>query len=173
MNRKQYFETLLHAIVGQQISTKAANSIWLRLHDLIVDVLPENILAKSDEALRGVGLSSKKVDYVKDLSAHFADGRLDAIKLEQSFDNEVVLALTNVHEIGVRSAQMFLIFALGRQDVWPIADVGLQRALQNYFELEERPTPSVCTKLGEIFKSYRTFACFFMWQSLNSGETQY
>lgn len=173
LNRGQYFETLLRAIVGQQISIKAANSIWLRLHALIVDVLPERILAQTNEALKIVGLSTKKVDYVKDLAAHFADGRLDAEKLALASDDEVILALTDVHGIGVWSAQMFLIFALGRQDIWPIADVGLQKALQGYYELPERPTPSICTKLGEDFKPYRTFACFFLWQSLNSDETQY
>jgi DNA-3-methyladenine glycosylase II len=167
------FETLLRAIVGQQISVAAADTIWRRLLLLIDPSSPRSVLAADADRLRQAGLSMRKVDYVCDLARFFASGRLDPLQLAQMDDESVIRQLTEVRGIGRWSAEMFLIFNLQRPDVWPVDDVGLQKALARYYFAGERQAPAVLRELGERWRPWRSVACWFLWRSLDAVEVQY
>lgn len=165
---KNLFYALVDAIVSQQLSIKAAATILNRVRELYAPdpfPTPERILATPDEDLRGVGCSRAKVVYLKDLSARIVDGSLDLDRLRGMPDEEVVEALVAVKGIGRWTAEMLLIFSLGRLDVWPVDDLGIVVAAQGLYGLPERPKPKELLALGEPWRPYRTLASWYLWQS--------
>ncbi|TIC83133.1 DNA-3-methyladenine glycosylase family protein [Crenobacter intestini] len=166
------FETLLRAIVGQQISVAAADALWARLTAL-APATPAGVLAMSPDALRGAGLSVRKAEYARCLAGHFADARIDPAHFAALPDEAVVDRLTAVRGIGRWSAEMFLIFNLNRPDVWPVDDIGLLRALAVHYLAGARPTPRQASAFGERFRPWRTLATWYLWRSLDPVEVQY
>lgn len=171
--RGEPFETLLRAIVGQQISLAAADAIWGRLCALIDCRAPHSVLGADPEALRLVGLSRRKVDYVRDLALHFVEGRLDPLVLASADDESVIRALTAVHGIGRWTAEMFLMFNLMRPDVWPVDDIGLQKAVALHYADGLVPGPAALRRLGERWRPWRTVASWYLWRSLDAAEVLY
>ena len=163
-----YFFALVDAIVSQQISIKAAASILARVRALCAPdpaLTPEHLVALPDEALRAAGCSRAKAIYLKDLSARIVDGSLDLGRLPALPDEEIVKALVAVKGIGRWTAEMFLIFSLGRPDVWPVDDLGIVIAAQGLYGLPARPTRRELLALGEPWRPYRTLASWYLWQS--------
>ncbi len=161
-----YFEALLSAIVGQQLSSKVADVIWGRFKALMdADVQPEKIIAAPETDLRAIGLSNAKVAYAKALSWAVMNGavRLDA--LDAMEDDEIVRHLTAVKGIGSWTAEMFLIFTLGRTDVFSCGDGGLQRAAQWLYGIE--PKRDELLRVSSAWKPYRTYGSLYLWEALN------
>jgi DNA-3-methyladenine glycosylase II len=167
-----YLAALVRSIVYQQLSGKAAAAIFGRLHASFGDGRfpdPAAILAASDARLRSAGLSRQKIASMRDLCGKVASGALVLDGIETSTDAEIVERLTGVRGIGKWSAQMFLIFDLGRLDVWPETDLGIRKALMRLYALGDLPTPAVAAALGERFAPYRTVASWYLWRSID-GE---
>ena len=162
------FTSLLRSIVYQQLSGKAAETIFKRFGSLAGDPLtPEGILKLSDEQLRGVGLSKQKSAYLKDLAQKTAAGVLDFSKLPELPDEEVIEHLTQVKGIGVWTAHMFLIFSLRRLNVLPTGDYGVQMALKRHYRKRKLPKPKDMEKIARAWEPYRSVACWYMWRSLD------
>ena len=167
--RKDHLTALCNAIVSQQLSTKAAATIFGRFVALFPDGhIPDAsaIAAQSDAALRGVGLSGQKVGYLRDLSARIMDGRLQLDELETLPDEAVIERLTAVKGFGRWTAEMFLMFRLHRPDVLPAGDLGIVTAIQRLYRLRKKPDAKRVLKIGEAWKPYRSVASWYLWQSL-------
>jgi DNA-3-methyladenine glycosylase II len=169
--RKDHLSALVGAIVSQQLSTKAAATIFGRL----VALFPDNhipdaaaIAAQSDAVLRSVGLSGQKVGYLRDLSARLMDGRLRLEELDALPDAEVIERLVAVKGFGHWTAQMFLMFRLHRPDVLPSGDLGIVVAIQRLYRLRKRPDAKRVLKIGEAWKPYRSVASWYLWQTLKN-----
>ncbi len=163
---------LVRSIVYQQLSGKAAATIHGRFAALFHPHPfpdPHAILAHEDAALRACGLSRQKIASVRDLCARVASGSLPLADLDELSDELVSEHLTKVHGIGKWSAEMFLMFHLGRLDVWPSGDLGIQKGIARLYGLRKRPTPKRMEKLGEAFRPYRTVASWYLWR-LVDGE---
>ena len=164
------FGALLKAIVSQQLSTKAARTIYLRLIALFDGVpTPLALERLSDAELRAVGLSGQKLRYMRDLGARVHDGSLPLHALETMSDDEVIVALTRVKGIGRWTAEMFLMFRLHRPDVLPVGDLGILKAVQKAYGLRKTPTPDRLHEIGEAWRPYRSVACWYLWRSLNNA----
>ena len=169
--RKDHLSALVGSIVSQQLSTKAAATIFGRFLALFPDGhIPDAaaIAAHSDEVLRGVGLSGQKVSYLRDLSARIADGRLKLDEIETLPDEEVIERLVAVRGFGRWTAEMFLMFRLHRPDVLPGGDLGIVVAIQRLYKLRKRPDAKRVLKIGEAWRPYRSVASWYLWQSLKS-----
>ena len=167
--RSDHFRALIHAIIAQQLSTKAAATIEARFAAIFDgSPTPAAIARVSDEQLRSVGLSPQKLRYVRDLCVHLLDGSLDLDSLEHLTDEDVVAALTSVKGIGRWTAEMFLMFRLHRPDVLPVGDLGIVKAVKQAYRLRSRPTPARLTKIGEMWRPYRSVACWYLWASLDA-----
>src|SRR5437762_4046395 len=167
--RKDHLSALVGAIVSQQLSTKAAATIFGRF----VSVFPEKqissaaaIAALDDAALRAVGLSGQKVGYLRDLCARIADGRLRLEDLDGLPDELVIERLTAVKGFGRWTAEMFLMFRLHRPDVLPVGDLGIVNAVRKLYGLRKQPDPKRLQKIGEAWRPYRSVASWYLWQSL-------
>jgi DNA-3-methyladenine glycosylase II len=164
------FQALLHAIIAQQLSTKAARTIEGRLSAIFAGKpTPAAVAAVADEQLRSVGLSPQKLKYVRDLCAHILSGWLELDRLDLLTDDEVVAALTEVKGIGRWTAEMFLMFRLLRPDVLPVGDLGIVKAVQRAYKLRKLPSPDRLTKIGEPWRPYRSIACWYLWASLDAS----
>lgn len=165
------FFLLLRAIVSQQLSTKAAATIFGRLCALFPAERPSpaRLLALDDATLRGVGLSTNKTRFVRDLASRVRDRRLDLAALEQQDDATALQALTAVLGIGTWTAEIFLMFQLHRPDVFPAADLGLLTAMRRVYGLRARPTPKRALRLAEPWRPYRSVAAWYLWRSLELG----
>jgi 3-methyladenine DNA glycosylase/8-oxoguanine DNA glycosylase len=162
------FANLAESIVYQQLNGKAAATIFERFAKLAGEPLtPEGILKLSDEQLRGVGLSKQKSAYLKDLAAKTTAGLLDFARLPELSDDEVIQHLTQVKGIGVWTAHMFLMFSLGRQNVLPIGDYGVQTAIKKHYKKRKLPKPKDMEKIARAWEPYRSVACWYMWRSLD------
>lgn len=161
---------LVDAIASQQLSVKAAATIVGRLERLGADGRPgpEALLATPDEALRACGLSRAKAVYVKDLAAKWLDGTLAPAELPELDDEAVIAHLTAVKGVGRWTAEMILIFVLGRPDVLPVDDLGVRNAVQRAYGLAERPGKDELTRLGEPWRPYRSLASRYLWKSLGN-----
>jgi DNA-3-methyladenine glycosylase II len=168
--RTDPFRALLHAIIAQQLSTKAAATIEGRFAALF-DGRPTAaaIAATADERLRAVGISPQKLRYIRDLCARTLDGSLSLDGLSGLPDEEVIAALTSVKGIGRWTAEMFLMFRLHRPDVLPLGDLGIIRAVQRAYKLRLAPTPVRLIRLGEKWRPYRSVACWYLWASLDNN----
>jgi DNA-3-methyladenine glycosylase II len=168
--RTDHFSALVRAITNQQLSTKAAATIYRRLAALMpADTpTPQGLAKLTDEQLREVGYSRQKITYLRDLSAHVLDGRLDLESIQDLPDGEVIAALTNVKGIGRWSAEMFLMFRLHRPDVLPVDDLGIVNAIRTQYRLRKAPTPDRIRRIGEAWKPYRSVASWYLWRSLDN-----
>ncbi|MGH2962599.1 MAG: DNA-3-methyladenine glycosylase family protein [Solirubrobacterales bacterium] len=167
-SRPDAYEALARAIVGQQLSTKAAASIWEKLHGVFGGrtPTPAEVFAADEDDLRGAGLSKAKVGFLRDLATHVTDGELDLERLPGLADEDVVAALIEVHGIGSWTAEMFLIFHLGRPDVLSAGDLGIRRAVERAYGLDELPVPAELERIAEPWRPHRTLACLYLWRSL-------
>ena len=164
------FRALARAIVGQQLSVKAAATISARFEALFDGPpTPAGLARLSDARLRGVGLSGQKLGYLRDLSRRVLDGSLVLADLDAMTDDEVILALTAVKGIGRWTAEMFLMFRLQRPDVLPVGDLGIVRAMERAYRLRKTPTPERMLAIGECWRPYRTVACWYLWASLDNA----
>jgi DNA-3-methyladenine glycosylase II len=172
-NRGDPFQTLARAIVGQQISVKAADSVWARFADFAQHVTPEHVATLELAALAACGLSRRKAEYLVDLAGHFIDERIDPARWKSMDDEAVIAELVDVRGIGRWTAEMFLIFSLRRPDVWPVDDIGLQKAVALHYLGGERPTPKILRRHGEHHAPWRTVATWYLWRSLDPAVVQY
>jgi DNA-3-methyladenine glycosylase II len=165
------YGTLVRSIVGQQLSTKAAASIYARVLDLFGgDVpTPAQLIAIDPDTLRGAGLSRAKVAYLRDLAERVEDGELDLDHLRELSDDEVSAQLTAVKGIGQWSVDMFLIFYLGRPDVLAVGDLGIRRAVERAYGLKKIPDAKTVLRIGEPWRPYRSLACLYLWASLDNA----
>jgi len=173
--RKDHLSALVGAIVSQQLSTKAAATIFGRFVALFPDHhIPDAaaIAAQSDAALRGVGLSGQKVGYMRDLCARIADGRLNLDELDSLPDELVIERLTAVKGFGRWTAEMFLMFRLHRPDVLPAGDLGIVNAIQRLYRLRKRPDAKRVLKMGDAWKPYRSVASWYLWQTRRNEPLQ-
>ena len=160
--------SLVDAIASQQLSIKAAATILKRVEQLAPEgerPSPRTILATSDETLRGCGLSRAKTVYLKDLATRWLDGTLEPDRLPYLDDEEVIEHLVRVKGIGRWTAEMVLMFTLGRSDVLPVDDLGLKVAVQQVYGLPERPGKKELERMGEAWRPWRSIASFYLWRS--------
>jgi DNA-3-methyladenine glycosylase II len=166
--QRERFATLVRAIIGQQISSKAAASIDGRLRALAGDPhTPKPLLDVGEAGLRGVGLSGVKARYVLNLAEATHGGSLPLHKFHRLSDEEIIASLTSIKGIGVWTAEMFLIFSLGRPDVFPVADLGIRAAIRQRLGLPDFPRPDVCRALAEPWRPFRSVASWYLWRSLD------
>jgi DNA-3-methyladenine glycosylase II len=166
-----HYGALLRSIVGQQLSTKAALSIYNRLTARFGGrtPTPQEVLADDPEKLRAAaGLSRAKVSYLRSLAEHVLDGSLELDRLDELPDDEVIAELVAVRGLGVWSAHMFLMFHLRRPDVLPVGDLGIRRAIKDRYGLDALPSPSELERIAEPWRPYRTVACRFLWRALDA-----
>lgn len=163
-----HFDSILRSIVYQQLSGKAAATIHGRVIALVGEgaEAPQRIVATSHDDLRAAGLSNAKARYVRNLAEHVLDGSLPVEALHELSDEEIIAALTQVKGIGKWSAQMFLMFRLGRPDVLPGTDLGVQKGIQRAYRLRKLPTAAQVLRRGAKWAPYRTIAAWYMWRVL-------
>ena len=172
-SRGDAFVTLARSIVGQQISVKAADSVWARLVTALPAVTPQGVLTLDAAALRACGLSVRKVEYLGDLARHFVDGQIHVNRWDAMSDDEIIAELTAVRGIGVWTAEMFLIFNQLRPDVFPLDDIGLQKAAALHYFNSERPQRKQLAQLGERWRPWRSVATWYLWRSLDPVPVEY
>lgn len=168
---KNPYESLIEAIITQQLSGKAAESISKRFRKLFVRFpKPADVIKMPDSKLRSTGLSGMKVKYIKDLSEKIESKKLKMRSLKNMTDEEVIMQLTQVKGIGRWTAEMFLIFSLGRLDVLPVGDLGLKKGIQRLHSMPDLPEKDEIEELAEKWRPYRTVATWYIWKSLNQFE---
>jgi DNA-3-methyladenine glycosylase II len=170
-SRSDPYEALARAMVGQQLSTKAAGSIWARLVENLGGTFPQpsGLLAADPETVRSAGLSRSKVSFLRDLAERIEDGRLDVKGLSDLSDEDVIAELTEIKGVGPWTAEMFLIFHLGRPDVISTGDLGIRRAIQIAYGLDELPGPTDMERIAEPWRPHRTLGCLYLWRSLDNA----
>jgi DNA-3-methyladenine glycosylase II len=173
-SRPDPYEAVTRAIVGQQLSTKAARSIWSKLVDQFDGETPDPraLLRKRPQTLRKAGLSSAKVEFLRDLAKRVSDGRLDLERLKQLPDEDVIAELLEVKGVGRWTAEMFLIFHLGRPDVVSVGDLGIRRAVQIAYGMNDLPGPEELERIAEEWRPHRTLACLYLWRSLDTTPVE-
>jgi DNA-3-methyladenine glycosylase II len=163
------FQSLCRAIVGQQLSVKAAATIYKRFITLYGNKLtPEKVAKTSTEKFRSVGVSNQKAGYLHDLALKCIDGTVDPTHFHEMTDEAIRAHLIAVKGIGRWTADMFLMFTLHRPDILPTGDLGIQKGMQKLFKLKSLPTPEKMEKLAEEWRPYRTVACRYVWNSLDN-----
>jgi DNA-3-methyladenine glycosylase II len=170
-SRPDPYIALARAIVGQQLSTKAARSIWEKVLGVFEgqEPSPADLLSVEPDRLREAGLSRAKVAYLRDLAERVGSGKLDLAGLPDLSDEDIVAELTEIKGIGRWTAEMFLMFHLGRPDVISTGDLGLRRAIQIEYGLEELPGPTEFERIAEPWRPHRTLACLHLWRSLDNA----
>lgn len=167
------FTTLARSIVGQQISIKAAESIWQKVICAIPDLTPHSIALAEQELLRTCGLSARKVAYLKDLSQHFREGDLKETAWQDLDDETIIRQLIQVKGIGRWTAEMFLIFHLHRPDVLPLDDIGLQRAVSLYYFDKQAVDKNTLIETAKTWQPWRSVATWYLWRSLDPLPVAY
>lgn len=170
---RNYYEELISSIVSQQLSVKAARTIWSRVLDIYSGQTPtpEQILTTPRQTLRSAGISNAKVSYITDLALHISEGRLKLENLD-SLDNDTIIdSLTNIKGIGVWSAHMFMIFSLGRLDVLPWGDLGIRKSAKELYNLQVLPDKTMLEKIALYNKwaPYQSLAAWYLWKSLDNS----
>jgi len=171
--RGEPFLTLARAIVGQQISVKAAQSVWDRLAACVGAVTPQSVLAKPRPELRACGLSERKTEYIADLAQHFADGAVHVHRWPEMTDEEIIAELLEVRGIGRWTAEMFLIFNLLRPDIFPLDDLGLQKGIRLAYFKGRKVSLRTMRRLGEAWRPWRSVATWYLWRSLDPLPVEY
>jgi DNA-3-methyladenine glycosylase II len=164
------YGALLRSIVGQQLSTKAARTIYGRVEALYGGntPTPQEIVDTDPEDLRAAGLSRAKAAYLRDLAEHIVDGELDIERLSELPDARVQAELTAIKGLGRWTVDMFLMFHLGRPDVLPVGDLGIRRAVQIHYGLDALPSPAQLEQIAEAWRPHRTLASLYLWESLDN-----
>jgi DNA-3-methyladenine glycosylase II len=168
--RGDAYGALLRSIVGQQLSTKAASTIYGRMLELFGGhaPAPKQLLAVDPENIRAAGLSRPKISYLRDLAEHVEKGELELDRLDDLPDDEVIEQLTAVKGIGEWSAHMFLMFHLRRPDVLPVGDQGIRNAVRTQYRLRKMPDAKRLEQIARPWRPYRTLACLYLWSSLDN-----
>lgn len=167
------FLTLARSIVAQQISVRAADSIWARLEALVGVVSPPRVAARPEEALREAGLTRQKARYLRDIAAAFADGRIDPARWRAADDEAAIAALVALRGVGRWTAEMFLIFHLQRPDVLPLADIGVRRAVVRHYGAAAGATAESIEACARRWRPWRTVAVWHLWRSLDPLPVAY
>jgi DNA-3-methyladenine glycosylase II len=172
--RRDRFGTLVSSIISQQISVAAARTIRGRLIDAVAPekISPESLLKFDVDSLRAVGVSRQKATYVLDLAEKVDAGTLDLASIHRRDDEAVIQEMVQVKGVGRWTAQMFLMFSLGRLDVLPVDDLGLKNAIAKHYELDDLPDKHQMEALAENWRPYSTIACWYLWQSLKANTVQ-
>ena len=165
------YGALLRSIVGQQLSTKAARTIYGRMTELFDGhaPTPRQLLAVEPELIRAAGLSYSKISYLRDLAAHVEEGSLELERLPELSDEEVTAQLTAIKGLGQWTADMFMMFHLSRPDILPVGDLGIRRAAQVEYRMRKLPDAKRLEKVAGPWRPYRTLACLFLWSSLDNA----
>jgi len=172
-SRGSAFETLLRAIVGQQISVKAAQSVWQRFEQRAGEISPHIIAKLPPRALQACGLSKQKTSYIRDLAGHFLSGEINPRSFRALEDHVLMDTLCDVRGIGRWTAEMFLIFHLHRPNIWPVQDIGLIRAIEKHYMDGVKATKAQIESSGERFRPWRTVATWYLWRSLDPFPVEY
>lgn len=170
--RGDAFYTLARSIAGQQISVKAADTIWGRLENAS-NITPKALASLPADTLRGCGFSASKASYLHALAKHFLDNKTLIKTWPELGDDAIITELTSIKGIGRWSAEMFLIFGLGRPDVLPVADIGLQKAVARHYHNNKRRTPAQLLAFGERWRPYRSVATWYLWRALDPVPVAY
>jgi DNA-3-methyladenine glycosylase II len=167
--RGRIYESLFHSVLYQQLAGNAAAAIERRVKACFGGTVPPpaDFLRARTATLRKAGLSRQKLAYLRDLAAHFADGRLEARRLARLADDDLIAAVTTVHGIGEWTAHMLLIFSLGRPDVLPVGDYGVRKGMQRLYRLRELPKPQAMERIAAPWRPYRTIAAWYLWRSID------
>jgi DNA-3-methyladenine glycosylase II len=171
--RGEPFFTLARAIVGQQISVKAAQAVWDRLVFCCSTIEPRTILEKKRPDLRACGLSDRKTEYIADLAQHFADGKIHVHRWPEMDDEAIIAELVEVRGIGRWTAEMFLMFNLLRPDVFPLDDLGLQKGICHAYFKKRKLSLRTMKRLGETWRPWRSVATWYLWRSLDPVPVEY
>ena len=167
------FAELAESIAYQQLAGAAAAAIWARFRALVDgELTPEAVLALPEEVIRSAGMSGAKTAALKDLAAKVHDGTVPLADVRQVPDDELIARLSSVRGIGRWTSEMFLIFTLGRLDVWPVDDLGVRRGYQLAHGLVEMPKPKALEVLGDPYRPYRTIAAWYCWQAVRLSRGQ-
>ena len=171
--RNDPFQSLVESIIYQQLAGKAANAIYNRFINYYNNkqITPARILNSPNDNLKKVGLSNRKIDYLKNLASHVYDGRINLEELPKMNDEEIINKLVNVKGIGRWTSEMFLIFSLGRQDILPVTDLGVRKAIQKVYSLSELPKPNIMMEIAKPWRPYRSIATWYLWKSLSNFNT--
>ena len=174
VRRGEPFMTLARAIVGQQISVKAAQSVWDRVVTCVGgEVSPQTVLGRQRPLLRACGLSDRKTEYICDLAQHFANGSIHVHRWPEMTDEAIIAELVEVRGIGRWTAEMFLIFSLQRPDVFPLDDLGLQKGIRVAYFANRKVTLSTMRRIGERWRPWRSVATWYLWRSLDPVPVEY
>ena len=170
-NSDDYFKSLCGEIIGQQLSGKAADTIYARFEKLFNGkrITPKNVLKLPDQKLRNAGMAWSKVRFIKDLAQKVLERDLQLDKLDKLSDELVITELMKVKGIGPWTAEMFLMFSLGREDIFSHGDLGLRKAIKKLYKFKKNPTKKQIEKIVEKWRPYRTYACRILWRSLEVG----
>ncbi len=172
--RKDPFFSLCRTIVGQQISTKAADSIWLKFEKKCKKkIIPKNILRLSSSTLRSAGLSHQKISYLKNIAKNFNNKSFNIRDLKKMNDEEAISYITKLKGLGIWSAQMFLMFNLNRPDVFPTKDIGLVRAISKNYKTSYPPSERFLNKISKLHLGYRSVFTWYMWRSIDPTDVEY
>ncbi|PSJ16404.1 DNA-3-methyladenine glycosylase [Nitrosomonas supralitoralis] len=172
-SRGSAFTTLARSIVGQQISVKAAESVWQKVISAIPVFEPHTVAAKEPDLLRTCGLSARKIIYLQDLSRHFMEGNLNEISWISLDDETIITQLSKIKGIGRWTAEMFLIFHLQRPDVLPLDDIGLQRAISLHYFDKQSVDKKTMIQLAQSWQPWRSVATWYLWRSLDPLPVEY
>ena len=172
--RKDPFFSLCRTIVGQQISTKAADSIWSKFEiKCKKKILPNNILKLTSRSLRSAGLSHQKITYLKNIAKSFKNKSFNVKDLKKMNDEQAIDYITKLKGLGVWSAQMFLMFNLNRPDIFPTQDIGLIRAISKNYKTSYPPSDRFLNKISKMHKGYRSVFTWYMWRSIAPVDVEY
>ena len=167
------FFTLAKSIVGQQISVKAAQTIWERLETKIINIQPTTIIKTRFNTLKSIGLSRQKINYLKNLSYAFIEKKINLNSWNKMSDEEIILDLTQIKGIGRWTAEMFLIFNLCRSDIFPLDDIGMIRGLCKLYDIPYPTDKEILIQISEKWKPYRSVATWYLWRSLDPIPVEY
>ena len=171
ISRGDLFFTLIRSVIGQQISVKAASTVWARFSKRVGNITPENILSVDTGELRGCGLSQRKTEYVIGISESW--GEYKDYDWDKMNDDEIIEKLIKLRGVGKWTAEMILIFTLLRPDVFPIGDIGMIRGIEKSYNFGERMTNEQLYSISEKWKPWRTVACCYMWRTVDPEPVEY
>jgi len=172
--RNNPFFSLCRTIVGQQISTKAADSIWAKFEKKCKrKIKPKTILKISPRSLKSVGLSRQKISYLKNIAKAFVNKSFDVKELKKMNDIDAINYITKLKGLGVWSAEMFLMFNLNRPNIFPVKDIGLLRAISKNYKTSYPPSKKFLEKISKTHDGYRTILTWYMWRSIDPSDVEY
>ena len=172
--RNDPFFSLCRTIVGQQISTKAADSIWSKFEKKCRKrIVPNRVLKLSSRSLKSAGLSRQKVKYLKNIAKNFKNKSFNVRELKKMKDEEAINYITKLKGLGIWSAEMFLMFNLNRRDIFPINDIGLLRAISKNYKTSYPPSEKFLNKISKLHAGYRTVFTWYMWRSIDPTDVEY